>query len=328
MNTPNCELRRIFEEDQADREGPMHPQIAQRDAARLVRVQQLLDEGAVRTAEDHLCAAFVFQHGDQLEHYWQAHELALAAVDLGHGPPARWLAAAAYDRWLMRQRLPQKFGTQYWGQGGRYVLYEVDPATTDEERARWDVPPLAEAIARAEELTRELAEHPLPMPQPDPADVLASCEVPGLRVALLAVSGAEAVSAPDAMPAPEPLEPEEDHPLPGSLPPGLAVRRMGQGYCAVDAAGQFQATWIELPLPAGYPLFLAWNLAEGEPPPLEPIDLAGRPGVFLRAAWSAVSAERLPLIVLRAGPEGCWIVSGHLPRAELTRVAAGLPVSP
>lgn len=324
MNTPNPELRRIFEEDQADREGPMHPQIMARDAARLARVQQLLDEGAVRAAEDHLCAAFVFQHGDQLEHYWQAHELALAAVDLGHGPPARWLAAAAYDRWLMRQGLPQKFGTQYRGQGSRYVLYEVDPATTDEERARWDVPPLAEAIARAEELTRELSGQR----SPDPANVLAVCAVPGLRVALLPVSGAEAVSAPDAMPTPEPLEPDEDHPLPDYLPPGLVVRRMGQGYCAVDAAGRFQATWIELPLPAGETLYMGWNSAEGPPPALEPIALAGRPGVFLGAAWSAVSAERLPMIVLRAGPEGCWLVSGRLTRAELTRVAAGLPVSP
>jgi hypothetical protein len=35
-----------------------------------------------------------------------------------------------------------------------YSLWDVDPATTDEERAAWNVPPLAEALQLAEELTR------------------------------------------------------------------------------------------------------------------------------------------------------------------------------
>jgi hypothetical protein len=63
--------------------------------------------------------------------------------------PARWLAAAAYDRWLMTGGLPQKYGTQYRFAKGRWVLHEVDPTTSDGERARWDVPPLAEALRRA-----------------------------------------------------------------------------------------------------------------------------------------------------------------------------------
>ena len=36
----------------------------------------------------------------------------------------------------------------------RWVLHEVDPATSDEERARWDVPPLAEALRRADQMSR------------------------------------------------------------------------------------------------------------------------------------------------------------------------------
>ena len=36
---------------------------------------------------------------------------------------------------------------------GRWVLHEVDPTTSDEERARWDVPPLAEALRRADQMT-------------------------------------------------------------------------------------------------------------------------------------------------------------------------------
>lgn len=45
---------------------------------------------------------------------------------------------------------PQKYGTQYTLVDGRYALYPVDPATTDAERAQYDVPALAEAQARAE----------------------------------------------------------------------------------------------------------------------------------------------------------------------------------
>jgi hypothetical protein len=38
--------------------------------------------------------------------------------------------------------------------GVRHRLCDVDPATTDTERAKWDVPPLAEQLQKAEEATR------------------------------------------------------------------------------------------------------------------------------------------------------------------------------
>ena len=57
----------------------------------------------------------------------------MRAIELGY-EPARWLAAAAYDRWLSDAGLPQKFGTQYRSEGGRWILLPVDSSTTDEER--------------------------------------------------------------------------------------------------------------------------------------------------------------------------------------------------
>lgn len=57
--------------------------------------------------------------------------------------------------------LPQKYGTQYRSANGRWVLHEVDPTTSDEERARWDVPPLAEALRRADEMTCDDRPRPL-----------------------------------------------------------------------------------------------------------------------------------------------------------------------
>jgi len=115
-------------------------------------VRELLGAGTLTSAEDYYHAAMVFQHGKVAADYWQAHELALKSAAMGHRP-ARWLAAAAYDRWLMRQDKPQKYGTQYRRLGNAWRLWKVDPATTDAERAEWDVPPLDVALRRATEMT-------------------------------------------------------------------------------------------------------------------------------------------------------------------------------
>lgn len=153
------ELRALYEEGQADHSADEPaPDLVARDAARRAKVEQLIDRGALVTADDHYHAAMVFQHGVSPEHVWRAHVLARTAAELGsRGSPqwqhARWLAAAAYDRWLVQQGRPQKFGTQYQAREGRWDLYEVDPATSDRERAEWGVPPLHEAIARAHERT-------------------------------------------------------------------------------------------------------------------------------------------------------------------------------
>lgn len=155
----NTELRDLYLQDHADRTSERPPQDrAPRDAARLARVAQLIDEGAVQTADDHLHAALVLQHGPAPDHAWRAHELAKTAADLGAPGAEQWyharsLAAAAYDRWLVQQGRPQKYGTQFQARDGRWELCDVDPATSDAERAEWGVAPLHEALARAEERT-------------------------------------------------------------------------------------------------------------------------------------------------------------------------------
>jgi hypothetical protein len=97
-------------------------------------------------------------HGDTPEDARNAHILALRSSELGHRP-ARWLAAAAYDRWQMYQGKPQKYGTNYVFDGRVDRLWDVDPNTTDEERAEWDVPPLAEQLRKAQEANRY--KHPM-----------------------------------------------------------------------------------------------------------------------------------------------------------------------
>lgn len=154
---------------------------------------------------------------------------------------------------------------------------------------------------------------------------LHTVEVPGLRVALVALGAAEAIFHPEAMPVPAPLDATTPHPLPEQLPVGLVPQRFGDGYCAVDGAGAFQITWIELHMPPGETLGVPWDLAEGPPPAMQGFRFRGREAIAIGALWSAVSAERLPVVITRAGLDSCWIVGGRLSIEELARVAVSLP---
>lgn len=139
--------------DQPRRGTPAYVAMRARDAERRRRAAEILAGDGALTAADCYHAAVLFQHGDEPDDAWQAHTLARRAAELGE-PRARWLAAASYDRWLMYQSKPQKYGTNYVIDGVRHRLWDVDPTTTDDERAAWDVPPLAEQLRKAEEATR------------------------------------------------------------------------------------------------------------------------------------------------------------------------------
>lgn len=155
----NEELKEIYDADVFEHaQGYSHGTgdylaMRERDRQRREWLKALIANGKLRVAIDYFHAARIFQHGDEPEDAWQAHQLALKAVELGE-EGARWLAAAAYDRFLMYQGKPQKYGTQYVSDGKRQRLWELDPQTSDEERAKWDVPPLAEQVRKAEEASR------------------------------------------------------------------------------------------------------------------------------------------------------------------------------
>jgi hypothetical protein len=159
----------------------------------------------------------------------------------------------------------------------------------------------------------------------DPPGTIAAISVPGLRVSIVALDASEAFYRPDAMPSHEPLSADQLHPLPSFLPEGLSPRQLGPAYCAIDSAGEFQVTWIELLVPAGTTLRLPWNLEEGSPPAMQGFQFRGRDAVAVAASWSMVTSERLPLVITRAGPDTCWLVGGRLSIEDLARVAVSLP---
>lgn len=160
------ELAALYEADQKERAHhpvvgtPQYQELRERDRRRRERVSQLVAMNVLFTPEDYYQAATIFQHGDSVDDAWQAHVLARKGAELGHDR-SRWMAAAALDRWLMYQGKPQKYGTQFVPDGKRYRLWDLEPDTTDAERAAWDVPPLADQLARAERMTANTPQPPM-----------------------------------------------------------------------------------------------------------------------------------------------------------------------
>lgn len=151
------ELKAMADEDQRMRASETtDPQIEyEADLRHRNRVLELLAEGRVRSPEDRFRAALILQHtpavlcdgrlGSQsLENYLLAHFLAKSAAEAGYRP-ARRMTAMTLDRYLAFSGRPQKYGTHstFNEAAGRYELGAVDPATTDADRALWDVEPLA-----------------------------------------------------------------------------------------------------------------------------------------------------------------------------------------
>ena len=154
LATINAELYWMYREDQSSR---MNDEIDwaivhKQDSTHRARVKEMIDEGGLRAADDYFHAAMIYQHGDDSTDYWMAYELASKAVELDSTHDvAKWLSAAAMDRYLWSMDKPQIYGTQYHTIDGIWTIEPIDTtAVTDEERRKWHVPTLEEAWKRAE----------------------------------------------------------------------------------------------------------------------------------------------------------------------------------
>jgi hypothetical protein len=285
-------------------------QVLQRDRARRHRVEELVASEALQAPGDYFHAAMVFQHGEKLDDFWQAHELAKRGAELGH-PNCRWLTAAAYDRWLMNQGKPQKYGTQYTSRNdGPYRLWDVDPTTTDEERAAWNVPPLAEALRQAEEHTRRRELSKQGVLQTQGPKHLASLEVPGLRVEVIALDEEFVHVVPD-----HDLPTREQLPAPENFPAGWKLYRRGKEiYSATTADGEEVITWFNVKQPE-----LSYACSEQEVPQLEAIQLDDQPAILIRKPDAAFTE-----LFLRIG-DTFYLVGGQVALNELLQVATSVP---
>lgn len=162
--TSNAEMKRLFQEDQADRSpAPSKSidweEVSMRDEAREKRVKELIQSGDLKTGADYYHAAMVLQHAVDPDDYLLAHDLSVIAIGKGEHR-AKWLAAASLDRFLIAIGRSQRFGTQFRSNRSFNPpkLAPVDPNVSDSLRRELDVPTLEEAKKKEAEMAIEFEE--------------------------------------------------------------------------------------------------------------------------------------------------------------------------
>jgi hypothetical protein len=157
-------LRQLAKEDTDSRTGKT---IERTDDERVKIVLELVAKGALKGPEDQFDAALVLQHttlltcGDRLvsrsvDNYLIAHYLFISSYEGGY-KDALYLIAASLDRYLWLTDGYQKYGTQraFNQVTGKDELVPIDRKTTDSERAKYGVPPLAELLKQYPEQAPE-----------------------------------------------------------------------------------------------------------------------------------------------------------------------------
>lgn len=301
----NDELRRLYQEEREDTRGYEGGESLLAAQARRALLQRRLEARPdyLIEGEDFYHAAFLMQHGEELEHWWKAHELARKGAELGD-QMARYLVAASLDRWLMRQEKPQKYGTNgIWdAELDGWRLWDYDPATTDQERAEWNVRPLAELISGLEYDTQEYTKVPPKLKRAFTLKTVADCEL------LLSNLEDTGYYAGGGVPPYLPLDPLMTK-LPQPLPAGLSFWQFEGVYCAKQPDGEIYMTWHPLRCePAGdeSTTDLIYARLQGE------------------LHWLAREENYWQRVLRLVSPTSGWLVGAALPRPTLAELVHSL----
>ena len=147
-------LKQYFQEDQNDRGNKKlsATEMTRRDAQRRREVRRIILEQKLKAGADFYHAAFIFHHGPHKVDSQRAIHLAKKSMERGY-KKARWLYAAAFDRFLMKNKKLQKFGTQFFKKkNGSWQLWPLDQETTDAERTLFGVKSLVRLKKQIERL--------------------------------------------------------------------------------------------------------------------------------------------------------------------------------
>ena len=155
----SSELAEMYRADQNDRKNMTTlggETLMERDRKRLARVLELVAEEQLSEASDYYHAAMILQHsspgseGYKPEHYLLAHTLAVVAGFQGH-EEARWLSAAALDRYFFWTDQEQFYGTQYKrDEDGRWQPGRASAYLTGALRREFGLPSQEEKQKRAD----------------------------------------------------------------------------------------------------------------------------------------------------------------------------------
>lgn len=130
-----------------------HAKVRSKLEKRYAKVEAWNKDGKLVTPEDKLWAAATLIHAASAERIALSLELARSAAQAGE-QRALPLIAQAMDKQALQARRPQPYGTQYLfhPDPGIWVLYDINPAITDTERAAMGLPSLKELHAKVKEL--------------------------------------------------------------------------------------------------------------------------------------------------------------------------------
>jgi hypothetical protein len=141
-------FKTIYDDSEAERADRSSASVLKRDEERVAELLKADKRGELCTLEDKWYAAWVLEQADELETLERAYQLALETMQ-GHHKNGAWLVAFTFDRKRTAAGFPQSYGTQTRVDGSNHrCLIHVDPATTDEERAKYGHKPLAEAYRK------------------------------------------------------------------------------------------------------------------------------------------------------------------------------------
>ena len=154
QSTPMSErLDQLMAEDSREQREAVLPSDWKRHEAahlrRLDKVRGWADRDRLESVRDYMRAAELLVDSDREEDIALAGALAEHAAQEG-ATEALPLVAEATDGLLLKQELPQRYGTKYIFDKDtqRWSLYRWNRETTDDERRQMGVPTLAAALAR------------------------------------------------------------------------------------------------------------------------------------------------------------------------------------
>ena len=152
----NIELQKLVVADQKDRMSGSDEPWEPKDELRRKRIFVLLANNKILTAKDKLNAALILQHtgmvfcnkklkSKSMENHYLAYQLSKAAYRQGSEKARRYIALT-YDRYSWMAFGYQKYGTQSTFIDDQEVWVKIDTKTSDEERVKYNIAPLAELL--------------------------------------------------------------------------------------------------------------------------------------------------------------------------------------